>query len=63
MTAWLLRHWDRLQASFWFLPSLMAAGAGGLALAAVALDEAVTDDWLQRWAGPTAAAPKARAWC
>ncbi len=46
MNAWLLKHWDRLHSSFWFLPSLMAAGAGTLALGAVALDRIVTERWL-----------------
>ena len=46
MNAWLQKHWDRLHSSFWFLPSLMAAGAGTLALGAVALDRIVTERWL-----------------
>jgi uncharacterized membrane protein len=32
--------WDWLNTSYWFVPSVMAAGALGLAFAAVALDEA-----------------------
>ncbi|MEO6745807.1 MAG: DUF2254 domain-containing protein [Caldimonas sp.] len=47
MNAWLQKHWERLHSSFWFLPSLMAAAAGVLALAAVALDRIATDRWLQ----------------
>jgi len=47
VNAWLLNYWDRLRSSFWFLPSLMAGGAFVLAFATVALDEAVTDEWLQ----------------
>ena len=43
----LLNYWDRLRSSFWFLPSIMAGGAFALAFATVALDEAVTDEWLQ----------------
>ena len=46
MNAWLLKHWDRLRASFWFLPSLMAAGAVALAIGAVAFDRTVSDRWL-----------------
>ena len=47
MRAQLLKYWDRIRSSFWFLPSLMACGAVALALATVALDGSVTDDWLQ----------------
>lgn len=43
----LLKYWERLRFSFWFLPSLMAAGAVILAFATVALDEAVSDRWLR----------------
>ncbi len=46
MRSQLLKYWDRLRTSFWFLPSLMAAAAGALAFAAVSLDERVTDQWL-----------------
>jgi len=46
MKARLLKYWDLLRSSFWLLPSLMAAGAVALAFATVALDEAVTDEWL-----------------
>ncbi len=46
MNAWLQNHWERLHSSFWFLPSLMATGAGALALGAVALDRIVSDRWL-----------------
>jgi uncharacterized membrane protein len=47
MKSRLLKYWDRLRSSFWFLPALMAVGAGALAFAMVALDQAVTDEWLQ----------------
>ena len=47
MKAGLLKYWDALRSSFWFLPSLMTSGAFALAFATVALDEAVTDEWLQ----------------
>jgi uncharacterized membrane protein len=43
----LLKYWDRLRSSFWFIPSLMAGGAIGLSFVTVALDEGVTDRWLQ----------------
>ncbi|MGE0040783.1 MAG: DUF2254 domain-containing protein [Vicinamibacterales bacterium] len=44
MRALLLKYWDRLRSSFWFLPALMAAGAVALALATVRIDEGVTGD-------------------
>jgi uncharacterized membrane protein len=52
MKAHLLKLWIRLQSSFWFLPSLMAIGSVVLAVASVALDDAVTNRWLegQTWA-------------
>lgn len=42
----LIKYWDRLRSSFWFLPSLMAAGAVGLAFAMVTLDEMVAEEWV-----------------
>ena len=47
MKAQLLKYWDLLRSSFWFLPALMAGGAIALAFTTVALDELVTDQWLQ----------------
>lgn len=51
MNAKLLKIWDQLRTSFWFLPSLMAAGAIGMGFGAVALDRA-NSEWLpkQAWA-------------
>ncbi|NUZ06785.1 DUF2254 domain-containing protein [Piscinibacter koreensis] len=43
MSTWLQKYWERLRASFWFLPSLMAVAAAALAFAGVTLDEAFTD--------------------
>ncbi|HVS10099.1 MAG TPA: DUF2254 domain-containing protein [Planctomycetota bacterium] len=41
-----IRHsWEALRTSFWFLPALMALGAGVLAFSAVRLDGAVPDGW------------------
>jgi uncharacterized membrane protein len=51
--AHLLEYWDRLRSSFWFVPALMAAAAVALAIATVALDEAMmVHQWLraQNWA-------------
>ncbi|HYW80663.1 MAG TPA: DUF2254 domain-containing protein [Thermoguttaceae bacterium] len=47
MKVQLLKYWDRVRSSFWFLPALMAGGAVALAFVTVALDGPVTD-WLQR---------------
>ncbi len=47
MKVWILRVWENLRSGFWFLPSLMAAGAVGLAFGTVALDERVPDEWLR----------------
>jgi len=44
---WLLKYWDRLRSSFWFIPSLMACGAIALSFITVALDKTVTERWLQ----------------
>lgn len=49
----LLKYWDGLRSSFWFLPSIMTGGAAVLAFAVVAVDRARTDDSLEalgRWA-------------
>lgn len=42
----LLTYWEHIRYSFWFLPSLMAAAAVGLALLAVLLDRSLSDKWL-----------------
>lgn len=48
MKTLLLKIWERLRSSFWFVPAGMACLAGVLAFSAVALDRAGADDWLQR---------------
>lgn len=47
MRSLLHKYWDILHSSFWFLPSLMVAGAIALAVATIALDEMATSEWLQ----------------
>ena len=42
----LLKYWDRIRTSFWFLPAAMAAGAVALSFATVELDRAAEDRWL-----------------
>lgn len=41
MKTQLLKYWDHIRSSFWFLPSIMAAGAVVLSFATVALDKTV----------------------
>jgi uncharacterized membrane protein len=48
LKALLLKLWDRLRSSFWFVPAAMACLAVALAIGAVELDKAVGDDWLER---------------
>lgn len=48
MRAQLLKYWERIRSSFWFLPSLMAAAAVGLSFFTVALDQSATQKWLRR---------------
>ena len=43
----LLKWWGQLHSSFWFVPTLMAAGAVALAFASVAVDAALADHWLK----------------
>jgi uncharacterized membrane protein len=46
--AHLLKYWDHLRTSFWFVPAIMVSVAAALALAAVAFDEAAGNDGLKR---------------
>lgn len=52
MRARIFKYWDRIRASFWFVPAVMAAGAVGLAFMSITLDESVKDwstlgvDWI-----------------
>jgi uncharacterized membrane protein len=48
MKTLLLKYWDRLRSSFWFVPVGMACLAAALAASAVGLDKAVAGDLLQR---------------
>lgn len=47
MKTLLLKIWERLRSSFWFVPGAMACLAAALAFSAVALDRTGADDWLQ----------------
>lgn len=46
MLAQLLKRWDEVRASYWFLPSLMALGAGVLAFGLTAIDQRIGMDWM-----------------
>lgn len=43
----LLKRWDQIRASFWFLPALIAAAAIGLAFATLALDRGPLGGWIE----------------
>jgi len=49
MRVQIFKTWDRVRSSFWFLPTVMAAGSVALAFASVALDERVTDWFTINW--------------
>ncbi|MEX1057221.1 MAG: DUF2254 domain-containing protein [Natronospirillum sp.] len=49
MKATLLKYWDNLRSSFWFLPSLMALGAIALSAFTVTLDGAVAGVWIAQF--------------
>jgi uncharacterized membrane protein len=48
----LVKYWDYVRSSFWFVPSLMAAGAIALAFVMVTLDETLAGRWIDEasWA-------------
>lgn len=52
MNVRIFKYWDRLRASFWFVPIVMAGAAVVLAFVTVAV-EAPVSDWLQRTSGWT----------
>jgi uncharacterized membrane protein len=45
----LIKGWDYLRSSFWFLPSVMVTAAAALAFGAVAFDEHITLQSLKAW--------------
>lgn len=44
----LVKIWDSVRSSFWFVPSLMAVAATALAFGGVALDESLGEAWVER---------------
>jgi uncharacterized membrane protein len=47
MKTLLLKYWDRVRSSLWFVPATMTCLAVALAISAVEVDKALADDWLQ----------------
>jgi len=43
----LLKHWDRLRSSFWFVPAVMACLAAALAVWAVEIDSTFAEGWVR----------------
>jgi uncharacterized membrane protein len=43
-----LSVWQSLRGSYWFLPAVMAVGAGVLSFATIALDARLGDDWAEK---------------
>ncbi|MEX2527214.1 MAG: DUF2254 domain-containing protein [Gemmatimonadota bacterium] len=43
----MLKYWQLIRSSFWFIPGLMTSGAAMLALGMVALDQAKSEEWLE----------------
>jgi uncharacterized membrane protein len=46
MKSQILKYWDRIRSSFWFIPVIMSVGAVALAFVSVTLDAPATD-WLR----------------
>lgn len=47
MKIWLINHWESLRANFWFVPTVMVAGAVALSLVTINLDKAAAyDNWI-----------------
>jgi uncharacterized membrane protein len=49
MRSQILKYWNRIRFSFWFIPVIMSAGAVVLANGSVALDETMTDLLENNW--------------
>lgn len=45
----LVNYWEAFRSSFWFIPSIMAASAGTLAMAGIRLDMALADTRVEAW--------------
>lgn len=54
MRARLLKFWDDVHSSYWFVPTLMSLGAILMSFAVVALDQHLGDDWIRElgWLRP-----------
>jgi uncharacterized membrane protein len=49
MSVHLLKYWERLRSSFWFVPAIMAAAAVVLVFATVFVDERIPGWWWKKW--------------
>ncbi|CAN5283889.1 DUF2254 domain-containing protein [soil metagenome] len=47
MKTWLMKKWDSLRGTFWFLPLLMVAGAAVLSFITLAIDKTATENGLE----------------
>lgn len=47
MRVLLVKYWERVRGSLWFVPAVMALGAAGLAAGTVWLDERVPQEWVR----------------
>lgn len=57
----IVKYWDRIRSSFWFVPIIMAVGAVTLAVVTVAFDSRVTDFCGAPWAGRSSMGQQGRA--
>lgn len=48
MKIFLLKYWDRVRSSFWFVPAIMACLSVALAFVTVAIDAKIAGGWMQR---------------
>ena len=47
MKTWLMNYWESIRANFWFVPTVMVAGAVALSLVTINLDKvAAYDNWI-----------------
>jgi uncharacterized membrane protein len=55
--------WQRILASYWFVPALMTAGAIALSFIVIRIDVAVGEDWIKNTPWLIRTSPKARGSC
>lgn len=47
MKVQLLKYWETIQASYWFIPTLMALGAVALSIVTTTIDADIGSDWME----------------